>query len=214
MTATSRVFRSADLFAKNIRRYVDHPSMVAMQKANGLDMGVTLHSRYSAALILSSITSDMKANICDKLIAESAKISVLVDESTTNSNSSALIVYIRVVVPNLHSSFVIPLELVDLVALDASTITTAILDASNNHGFSDDYLGQHWIGVCSDGASTMVSNKTGVLTQLKAKFPSLLLWHCMCHRIELAVGDAIDIIGAVNHAKAFLDKSLLNVNDS
>ena len=52
MTTTFHVFRSAYLLAKNMKPYVDHPSMVAMQKANGLDVGVTLHSRYSASLIL------------------------------------------------------------------------------------------------------------------------------------------------------------------
>ena len=73
-------------------------------------------------------------------------------------------------------------------------------------GFSNDYLSHHWIEVCSDGASMMVGSKTGVLTQLKAEFLRLLLWHCMCQRIELAVGDAIDRISAVNRVKVFLDE--------
>ena len=73
-------------------------------------------------------------------------------------------------------------------------------------GFSNDYLSHHWIEVCSYGASTMIGSKTGVLTQRKAKFFRLLLWHCMSHRIKLAVGDAIDHISAVNHVKVFLAK--------
>ena len=95
--------------------------------------------------------------------------------------------------PTLHSCLAIPLE---LVALDADTITSVVVDVLDD--FSNDYLSHHWIEVCSYGASTMIGSKTGVLTQLKAKFFRLLLWHCMCHGIELAV--------AVNQVQVFLDE--------
>ena len=52
----------------------------------------------------------------------------------------------------------------------------------------------------------MVGKNSGVLAQLHCKFPGLFLWHCMCHRVELAIGDAVKSVTQINHVKAFLDK--------
>ena len=79
-------------------------------------------------------------------------------------------------------------------------------DQGKKYKFEKRYLEKHLIGVCSDGASTMVGSKSGVLTRLKELYPDILLWHCMCHRIELAVGDAVKSVTAVNHVKVFMDK--------
>lgn len=37
-------------------------------------------------------------------------------------------------------------------------------------------------------------------------FPKIFLWHCICHRIELAVGDGVKSVSQINHVKSFLDK--------
>ncbi len=34
----------------------------------------------------------------------------------------------------------------------------------------------------------------------------LFVWHCMNHRLELAVSDAVDEVNSVNHFKAFMHK--------
>ena len=51
---------------------------------------------------------------------------------------------------------------------------------------------KHLVGVCADGSAAMVGKKSGVLTKLKEKFPKIMLWHCLCHRVELAVADAVE----------------------
>ncbi len=43
-------------------------------------------------------------------------------------------------------------------------------------------------------------------TRLTARYPNLFTWHCMNHRLELAVSDAVDEVWAVNHFKAFMEK--------
>ena len=62
------------------------------------------------------------------------------------------------------------------------------------------------VGACADRASTMIGKKSGVLTKLKEMFPNILLWHCMCHHIELAVGDSVRSTNQINHVQVFLDK--------
>lgn len=56
------------------------------------------------------------------------------------------------------------------------------------HGFTEAVLKQHFVCFASDGASVMLGSKSDVATvQL---FPSVLIWHCMNHCLELCIGDA------------------------
>ena len=38
----------------------------------------------------------------------------------------------------------------------------------------------------------MLGTKSGVGKFLKDHFPDIVLWHCLNHRLELAVGNALD----------------------
>lgn len=58
----------------------------------------------------------------------------------------------------------------------------------------------------SDGASVMLGKNSGVATRLTAKYPNLFTWHCMSHKLELAVSDVVDEVHAINHFKTFMDK--------
>ena len=44
----------------------------------------------------------------------------------------------------------------------------------------------------------MLGTKSGVGKLLKDKFPDIILWHGLNHRLELAVGNALEIIGGTN----------------
>ena len=48
------------------------------------------------------------------------------------------------------------------------TITQALLTVLAKHGFGEEYLRTNLIGACSDGASTMLGCRTGILTRLSA----------------------------------------------
>jgi len=50
----------------------------------------------------------------------------------------------------------------------------------------------HLIAFASDGASVMTGKRSGVATRLMSKFPNIIAWHCLSHRLELAVGDAAE----------------------
>lgn len=52
----------------------------------------------------------------------------------------------------------------------------------------------------------MLGRKNGVAKMLLDKFPKLFIWHCVAHRLELAVHDSIKEITGINHFKTFLDK--------
>ena len=58
----------------------------------------------------------------------------------------------------------------------------------------------------SDGASVMLGKKSGVASLLAEKYPNIIRWHCLNHRLELAVSSAIKEVTAVNHFQVFFDK--------
>lgn len=207
---TERCFLTAYYLAKNNRPFTDYPDLLQLLELNELDVGITLHSRYSATQIINSIADDMKKNLCQSIIQNNRKISVIVDESSTISNKSTLLIYIRTIFDSAQSRNIVgsafPLSLVELESLNAGTITEAILQCLSSNGFHSDYLSNHLVGICSDGASVMVGSQSGVLTQLKDRYPNILLWHCLCHRIELAVSDAVKSMNSVNHIQSFMDR--------
>lgn len=48
--------------------------------------------------------------------------------------------------------------------------------------------------------------KAEVGTPLKQQLDRIVLWHCLNHRLELAVGDAINEVHGISHIQVFLGK--------
>lgn len=203
-------FKTAYYIAKEDRPYSDHFSLVQLQQSNGVNMGKTLHSRWSSVNIINHISTEMKRKLCEVIINNKCKISLMMDESTTISKKSTLIIYIRTSLcnydPSSSDAFAFPLQLIELPSLSSKDIVETLYNVLNKYGFDETFLSHNLIGLCSDGAANMIGSKSGVLTVINQKYPNTLVWHCMCHRIELAVGDSVDEINAVNHVKLFLDK--------
>ena len=203
---TKRIFRTAYYLAKNNRPYTDHPDLVELQQLNGTDLGVGLHSRYSATEIIDHITFQMRLKICSRILEIEGKIALIIDESTTISNISTLVVYLKCETSKLESPQFMFLDLIELAKQDASTILGTLLNCMESYGFNNHYLSQHLIGFASDGASVMLGRNSGVGTQVAIKYPNIILWHCLNHRLELSVFDTIKRLNYINHFKKFFDK--------
>ena len=52
----------------------------------------------------------------------------------------------------------------------------------------------------------MLGCKSGVKKLLSERFPSIIVWHCANHRLELAVGDAVKKTSGINRFKSFIDE--------
>ena len=97
------------------------------------------------------------------------------------------------------------LDLVELESQRAESIEEALLNCLDTAGFSEEWLQNNWISVGL--LSVMLGKNSGVATRLTARYPHLFTWHCMNHRLDLAVNYAVDEVKAVNHFKAFfMDK--------
>lgn len=75
--------------------------------------------------------------------------------------------------------------------MNSDGIIEALRSCLSAHGFTDDYIAKHWIGLGVDGASAMLCIKSGVAAKLKCSFRRLISWHCFNHRLKLSVSDAV-----------------------
>lgn len=132
-------------------------------------------------------------------------MSILIDESTTLSKKSCLVAYIRASNQN-SDPLTFFLEVIELEQTTADGITDALLKCLMDNGLDDEFLKQCFLGFCSDGASVMLGRKAGVYAKLKARYPAVVGWHCLNHRLELSVGDAVRSCVETNHFTSFLDK--------
>ena len=206
MNLTCKIFRTAYFIAKNCKPFSDHFELLELQELNGADIPHGLRSRFSATNISDHIAVEMKQRICTEILEGNGKISVLIDESTTLSKKSTLIVYLKCQSVKFEEPHFIFLDLIELQMGTAAAITEALLSCLSKYGFNDVYLKQNLISFTSDGASVMLGKKSGVAQRLIAKYPDIIVWHCLNHRLELSVGDAVSEVVGVNYFRAFMDK--------
>ena len=112
--------------------------------------------------------------------------------------------FLRASVDSKSTPINFPLDLVKLKSLCASHIANKIVDCLRKNGYTIELLQEVFIGFCSDGASLMLGTKSGVGKLLKDKFPDIILWHCLNHRLELVAGNALKIISVTNDFQSFL----------
>uniref|UniRef100_A0A3B3CBF3 DUF4371 domain-containing protein n=1 Tax=Oryzias melastigma TaxID=30732 RepID=A0A3B3CBF3_ORYME len=183
---TARVFRTV-----YNKPFTDFESLIDLQETNSINMGRVLHSKTK--------------EIMTKIIQNRSKITVLADESTNVGNKSMFIVFVKVSLDGAMEPIVFPLDLVDLDSLCAAHIKEKLINCLLKNGFTMQLLQELLIGFCSDGASVMLGVKSGVGKLLKDDFPSFFLWHCLNHRLELAVAQALNKTGGTKDFQAFLD---------
>jgi len=168
--STEYIFRTAYYIAKYNRPFDDHFKLIELQKANGISLGSILHSRYSATTIIDHISTKMREQLVKNIIDCSAKLSVLIDESTTLSSKTSMVVYIKSAISNDDPIFMF-LDLVELDNQLAVNIVDKLLACLHKWAFNEIFLQKSWVSFVSDGASVLLGKKNGVAKRLN---PSLV----------------------------------------
>ena len=75
--------------------YVDHSELIDLQLCNAVNVGRISHSNVVCADIVDHIADDLRSKLIKHIVESEPPISVLVGESTSLSQKSALIVYLR-----------------------------------------------------------------------------------------------------------------------
>ncbi|KAL5243637.1 hypothetical protein ACI65C_011047 [Semiaphis heraclei] len=125
--STARIFRTAYSIAKYQRPYTDLPKMTDLQILNGLDMGRVLQSNVSCSNIIDHIALEMRKKIALDIIENNRKITILVDESTTLSKKSMLVICLRCAVGEPDDIYTFLFDIVEIPNASAITIKEYIL---------------------------------------------------------------------------------------
>ncbi|KAK9744177.1 hypothetical protein QE152_g7999 [Popillia japonica] len=99
---------------------------------NGVDIGVGLHYRCSATEIINHNSDELKERITHQIKSISGKISILIDESTSLSDKSTLIVYLKCETSKDFPSHVS--GLIELPTQTADSIFEALLGCLKKYG--------------------------------------------------------------------------------
>ncbi|KAK4875078.1 hypothetical protein RN001_011500 [Aquatica leii] len=148
----------------------------------------------------------MKKKIVKQIQEVNGKISVLIDESSSLGSKSTLIVYLKCEFSKEHLPHYLLLDLVELQDQTSKTVADTLLNCLDKHMFHDEFLKENLVAFASDGASVMLDKKLGVSEILLKKYYNLIVWHCLNHRLELALCEAIDEVGSVNNFQIFMGK--------
>ena len=156
--------------------------------------------------IIEHIACSMRQKLIKHIVDTKPTISVMVDESTSLSQKSLLIVYLRCSVDCVSDPISFFLDIVELESGSAETVFEALLNCLYMNDLDDTFLEHCWLGLGTDGASVMLGKKAGLVAKVQEQFPRVIGWHCCNHRLELAVGDAVKSCSEVNNFKIFMDK--------
>ena len=201
---TSKIFRTVYECVKSCLAFSELSNLVTLQELNGVEMGSMLTSHVAGASIAQHIASDMRKELVLYLLESRSKFSILVDESTSVSQEQAMVVYIRTQFENIACNFFF--DLVPVVSASADALYKSLIGCLENAGLSIEVLKQQLIGFCSDGASNMTGKVKGLATLLRQTVGEhLQLFHCLAHRLELAVNSTVNDLNPVSHFQSFLD---------
>ena len=77
------------------------------------------------------------------------------------------------------------LDLVELEKVTAERVFDSLLKCLHSHGMTEDYFKKYLVSLACDGAAVMLGCKSEVKKLLSERFPSIIVWHCANHRLEL-----------------------------
>jgi len=208
---TVRIFRTAYAVAKMNMPFTCQKTLVQLQELNGLDMGRVHRSDHSCASILKHMAVGMKKNLCLQIKNLSPHVALMLEESTL-FKTSVIVLFIRARLVDLaepNACNAVENVFIGLVEATAGTTADAVFGSVHEelerNGFDDDWLKNYLIAICTDGASVMTGSKSGVASNFVTKYgPQVATFHCLAHRLELAVHDALKSVNATNHFKIFL----------
>ena len=149
--SSCRVFDTMYSLAKRNRPFFDIEDEVELQIK-------------TVVKIVDHISKEIKSKVFAKITEQNKKICIIIDEASTISSKSVLIIFVKI--ENEDFSPTIFLDLVEIESPGAEQIYNTMLDSLNSVGFSNEYLKQNIIGFCSDGASVMLGRNFGVGTRL------------------------------------------------
>ena len=209
---TTVSFRTAYTVAKERLSYKKLNPLITMQELNGAEVGNIHKSDHACAEIISHIATEMRRKFVYNVKEMDSRVSITIDESTIHG-SPYLIIYVRCDVSGKGDVDNVFLDLVELThGVDAESIYNSMM--ASLAGMDDDFLKTHLISIATDGTAVLTGKASGLVVRLKEKFPNVHSVHCLAHRLELAVKDAVKEVAGTNQFEFFISKLYSLYNQS
>jgi hypothetical protein len=143
---TSKIFRTACKVAKENQSFHSFEDEKDLQELNGIDMGRILYSTNACTIIVNNISTKMRKSSVKEIIKSKSKISIIMDESTTLSKKSTLIMYVRVCFANYGIDYPVNLflDLIELQSAMANGIFQALLDCLQLYSMKKPFQAPTW----------------------------------------------------------------------
>ena len=126
------------------------------------------------------MSQDIKDQTLNQVRA-SPVFAIQCDETTDIAQCSQLLMYARFVSGNN-----IKKEILFCHPMESCTTAEAIFHDTSNFFQENQLSWESLVGVCTDGAPAMRGLRSGFVTKVKEKNPSVMSTHCILHREALA----------------------------
>jgi DNA-directed RNA polymerase subunit E'/Rpb7 len=77
---------------------LDITDEIELQKKNGLNVGISLHLHQTAMPIGKHISQGLRKSVFSKIITQQSKLCIIIEEASTISNKSVLVVFLTLVI--------------------------------------------------------------------------------------------------------------------
>ena len=183
-----KLFRTAYYVAKEEIAMAKFSSLCKLQISNGVNMNNTYLNDHACRNFIGAMAHVHRLDTTSQ-IEKSRFLSVLSDGSTDNSVIEQELVYVRFLCNGKPQTKMV--KIVDLKHAHAVGILDAIDRAVKDVGITLEIWHSKVVCANFDGASVMMGEINGVAGQLKRRVPHIVVLHCVAHKLELAVLDAV-----------------------
>ena len=205
--AYKKLLRTAYIMAVSGQPLTSFTTMVAVQKANGVQLLSKTDSSDKAREFVQVLSDTVRAKIINALDKESSCFSVLSDGSQARKTGSEKeLVFARTLKNGAPIYYCVALQDIDAFGdANAENVKASIDDVFQNPEkihISAESFQKHLVGVTADGAAVNTGIYNGVLTRLRNdNRPWLVTIHCVSHRVELALNQSTKRYRLSGHIK-------------
>lgn len=188
--ATDRMIRTVYTEVRLNIPFLSHREIVWLQKENGAELGTHHFERTSATKMAEVIADTMHDTLVAYINSNTYPLSIIMDTATDPSQKNYLIIYLRTLENDFPRTYFYSLLLVE------SESAASLLDLINAKLRQDglyDLFNKRLIGYASDGAAVMRSEGNGLAGRIQSQAENhIYIIHCMAHRLQLAIGHAME----------------------
>ncbi|KAJ8865554.1 hypothetical protein PR048_033074 [Dryococelus australis] len=172
--------------AKKNQSFYNFEDEINLRELNGIDVGRILYSTNACINIVNHIGKETRKVLVKQIVDSKSKMSIH-RRVYSVSQKNMLIVYVRALIEGINQEEQLNLftDLIELECLTAKGIFSSLMSHLQSLEFNEEFLSEHLISLTCDGAVVMFGSRSGVAKLFKETFPSIVVWYCASHRLEI-----------------------------